>query len=89
MKVGLDIGGNFARLNSIEFGYYFYYFPDGVQIMMPNQPVPAENPQQSQFPYETYPEGHPQEGELVMQPFFDAQTFFGSPQITFTFGWLW
>lgn len=84
MKVGLDIGGNFARLNSIEFGYYFYYFPDGIQLMMPNQPIPVENPQQGQFPYELN-----DEGELVMQPFFDAQTFFGSPQITFTFGWLW
>lgn len=84
VKVALDIGGNFARLNSVEFGYFFYYFPDGMQLMMPNQPVPVQNPQQGQFPYEL-----DENNELVLEPFFDAQTFFGSPQITFTFGWLW
>lgn len=82
MKLGLDIGGNFARLNSIEFGYYFYYFPDGIQMMMPNQP--ARDPQTGQqFIVD------PETGDLVLEPFFDSQKFFGSPQITFTFGWLW
>src|SRR5690625_5704922 len=38
VKVGVDIGSNFSRLSSIEFGYYFYYFPNGIQIMMHNQP---------------------------------------------------
>lgn len=83
MKVGLDIGGNFSRLNSIEFGYFFYYFPDGIQLMMPNQPVIERGPQgQQQYLVD-------EQGDLVMEPFFDEQTFFGSPQITFTFGWLW
>ncbi len=83
-KVGLDIGSNFARLNSIEFGYYFYYFPDGIQIMMPNQPQLRENigPGESPFMFD-------ENGELLLEPFYDAQRFFGSPQITFTFGWLW
>lgn len=84
MKIGLDIGGNFARLNSVEFGYYFYYFPDGIQLMMPNQPVRVENPQPGEFPYQV-----DENNELVTQEFYDKQTFFGSPQITFTFGWLW
>lgn len=85
VKIGLDIGGNFARLNSIEFGYYFYYFPDGIQLMMPNQPRLEINPEtgRNQFVVD------PDTGELALQPFFDAQKFFGSPQITFTFGWLW
>ena len=83
MKVGLDIGGNFARLSSVEFGYYFYYFPNGIQLMMPNQPVSQAGPNgQQQFIVD-------ENNELVLEPFFDDQTFFGSPQITFTFGWLW
>lgn len=83
LKLALDIGGNFARLNSVEFGYFFYYFPDGLQLMMPNQPVYQIGPNgQQQFVVD-------QEGNLVLEPFFDEQTFFGSPQITFTFGWLW
>ncbi len=85
MKIGLDIGGNFARLNSIEFGYYFYYFPDGIQLMMPNQPRLEINPETGREQFVVDPET----GELALEPFFDAQKFFGSPQITFTFGWLW
>ncbi|MDX1642448.1 MAG: hypothetical protein R3220_12165 [Balneolaceae bacterium] len=83
VKAALDIGGNFARLNSVEFGYFFYYFPDGIQLMMPNQPAYQRGPNgQQQFVVD-------QNGELVLEPFFEEQTFFGSPQITFTFGWLW
>ena len=83
-KVALDIGGNFTRLSSIEFGYYFYYFPNGIQLMMPNQPqtLPTVQPGQSPFIID-------EEEQLVLEPFFDAQRFFGTPQITFTFGWLW
>ena len=84
-KLALDIGDNFSSLNSIEFGYYFYYFPDGIQLMMPNQPKTRQvvQPGQSQFII------NPDTGELVLEPFFDDQHFFGTPQITFTFGWLW
>lgn len=85
MKVGLDIGGNFARLNSIEFGYYFYYFPNGIQLMMPNQPRLEINPETGREQFVV----NPDTGELAVEPFFDEQKFFGSPQITFTFGWLW
>ncbi|MDX1591651.1 MAG: hypothetical protein R3283_06805 [Balneolaceae bacterium] len=84
LKLGVDIGRNATRLNSVEFGYYFYYFPDGIQMMMPTQPVlnPDAAPGQNPFLVD-------QNGELVLQPFFDPQKFFGTPQITFTFGWLW
>ncbi len=83
IKVAVDIGSNFSRLSSIEFGYFFYYFPDSIQLMMPNQPVLRQNvgPGQSQFIFDD-------NGELVLEPFYDPQSFFGSPQITFTFGWL-
>ncbi len=84
IKIALDIGSNFSRLNSIEFGYFFYYFPDGIQMMMPYQPKLRESvqPGQSQFIID-------ENGDLVLEPFYDAQSFFGSPQITFSFGWLW
>lgn len=84
LKVGVDIGDNFTRLSSVEFGYFFYYYPDGIQIMMPNQPLLRENIQPGQDPF-IFDEN----GELVMEPFFEPQSFFGTPQITFTFGWLW
>lgn len=90
LKLALDIGSNFTRLNSIEFGYYFYYFPDALQIMMPNQPIVEIGPNgQQQFVPEIDPDTGEPTGELALEPFFDAQKFFGSPQITFTFGWLW
>lgn len=89
MKIGLDIGGNFAKLNSIEFGYYFYYFPDGIQIMMPTQPVTQFNPETGREDFVVITDPETGEQRLELEPFFDAQKFFGSPQITFTFGWLW
>lgn len=80
-KISLDIGSNFSRLNSIDFGYYFYYFPDGIQIMMPNQPVfRTDVPRRDILQLDD-------QGNFVFEPFFDSQSFFGSPQITFTFGW--
>lgn len=85
LKLGVDIGRNLTRLNSIEFGYYFYYFPDGIQMMMPNQPVLNPNAGPGQFPFLI----DDITGELVLEPFFPPQKFFGTPQITFTFGWLW
>ena len=84
LKLGVDIGRNATRLNSIEFGYYFYYFPDGIQIMMPNQPIFNPNAAPGQNPFIVDPNG-----DLVLEPFFSPQKFFGTPQITFTFGWLW
>lgn len=83
-KIGLDIGSNFARLSSVEFGYFFYYFPNSIQIMMPNQPALRQNVPPGQSPLQ-----FDQDGELILEPFFEAQSFFGSPQITFTFGWFW
>lgn len=81
-KIALDVGSNFTKINSIEFGYFFYYFPDAIQIMMPNQPIIKNNVPQGESPFIVV------DGELAMEPFFEPQKFFGSPQITFTFGWL-
>ncbi|MCC5942777.1 MAG: hypothetical protein JJU37_14640 [Balneolaceae bacterium] len=82
-KIGLDIGSNFARLSSIEFGYFFYYFPDAVQLMMPNQPVFRTDLQRNNVVQTDI------EGNIEFESFFEPQSFFGSPQITFTFGWFW
>lgn len=83
IKLGVDIGSNFSRLNSIEFGYYFYYFTEGIQMMQPNQPVIRQQTGPNQSPYVW------ENGQLVLEEFFEPQKFFGTPQITFTFGWLW
>jgi hypothetical protein len=84
LKIGLDVGRNFSRVTSIEFGYYMNYFPDGIQMMTPTQPDLLENigPGQSPFQFN-------ENGDLLLEPYFDEQKFFGSPQITITFGRLW
>ncbi|MEX2573254.1 MAG: hypothetical protein WD317_03115 [Balneolaceae bacterium] len=88
LRLSMDIVENFARLSSIQFGYMFYYFDEGLQLMQPNQPIPLDNPEQGEFPYEHTNEADPI-GSLVMQPFFDDQRFFGTPQISFIFGRMW
>ncbi len=85
IKFGVDFSRNFTRVTRLEFGYYMNYFPDGIQIMMPNQPVLRDRSatgQQSPFQFD-------EEGNLLLEPFFDPQRFFGTPQITLTFGRLW
>lgn len=84
VKLGMDVGSNFSRLTSIEFGYYFNYFPDGIQMMQPNQPDLRENVAPGESPFQFN-----EQGELLLEPFFDAQKWFGTPQITLTFGRLW
>lgn len=79
LKVGVDLGSEFDFRTTIEFGYFFYYFSEGLQIMEPYKP----------FGYND--EGKPielnQNGER--NPFYDAQKYFGTPQIKFTFGGMW
>ncbi len=84
VKLGMDLGSNFSRLTSIEFGYYFNFFPNGIQMMMPNQPDLRTNfaPGESPFQFDD-------QGQLLLEPFFDPQKWFGTPQITLTFGRLW
>jgi hypothetical protein len=80
-KLSLDIGQNFARLTSIQFGYMFYYFDEGIQMMQPNQPsFSAADPPSFEDIIN---------GDYAMEPFFDAQRFFGTPQLSFIFGRMW
>ena len=84
IKFGMDVGRNFASVTSIEFGYFFNYYPNGIQMMMPKQPDLREGPGriEERFQFD-------EDGELLLEPFFDAQRWFGTPQITLTFGRLW
>lgn len=84
LKFGIDFGRTFSNVTSVEFSYYMNFFPNGIQMMMPNQPDLLMNvpPGESPFQFDN-------DNELVLEPFFDAQSFFGTPQITITFGRLW
>lgn len=82
---GIDFGDNFARLQTFQFGYSFYYFKDGIQILEPFQP--QRNANGSPIFVET-PAGS---GffELQTEAYNDPTDYFGSAQITFIFGWMW
>lgn len=78
IKIGVDIGDNFSRLTTVEFGYFFYYFSDGIQLMEPRRPV-TQNGQVVVNP----------DGSFQSEPFFDDQSFFGTPLISLIFGGMW
>lgn len=75
IKIGVDLGKKFDSRTTIEFGYFFYYFKDGLQIMEPFKPTEYNDL------------GEPVNRTKV--GFFDAQKYFGTPQIKFTFGGMW
>lgn len=76
-KIGIDFGDNFSNLTRVEFGYFFYYFDQGIQMMEPHRGgiMRAFDAQGEPIPFN--------------QTFYDAQKFFGTPQITITFGTMW
>jgi len=85
VALSIDFGSNFANISTLRVGYFFYNFEGGLQMMQPNQPVLKEGPlDPGEFPFQQNPDG-----SLVLDPFFDKQSFFGSPQISFTFGSMW
>lgn len=84
LKLGVDVGRNFSNVTSIEFSYYMNYFPNGIQMMMPTQPDLRQNVPPGESPFQV-----DDDGNLLLEPYFDAQKFFGTPQITITFGRLW
>lgn len=75
IKIGVDLGKKFNSRTTIEFGYSFYYFKEGLQIMEPYKPT--EYNELGEPVFET------------REKFFDAQKYFGTPQIKFTFGGMW
>lgn len=88
LKINLDMGSRFANLSTIQFGYLFYYFGEGLQMMEPSRPVRRSGALPGEFPYETRPNGTGGT-ELVMEPANSTQRFFGTPQIRLIFGRMW
>lgn len=75
LKIGVELGSSFGSVTTVEFGYFFYYFKQGLQIMEPYRPTEYDA------------NGFPVEETKV--PFNKAQKYFGTPQIKFTFGGMW
>lgn len=75
IKIGVDLGSSFSSQTTVEFGYFFYYFEQGLQIMEPYRPT--------EYGQEGFPVNETKED------FNSAQKYFGTPQIKFTFGGMW
>ncbi|TYP94103.1 hypothetical protein LX73_1828 [Fodinibius salinus] len=83
IKIGVDFGKSFSSRTTVELGYFFYYFKEGLQILEPYKPFGYTAPS----------------GTLPGQPidkrngnrnsFNQPQKLFGTPQIKITFGGLW
>jgi len=39
IAIGVDFGDNFARISTIELGFDFFFYPQGIQILEPNKLV--------------------------------------------------
>lgn len=78
IQLGIDFGDNFANLSSMQFGYTFNYFDQGIQILEPNKPVIINGEVQFQ-----------ENGFVQTEPANDPRKYFGSAQISFVFGWMW
>tara|TARA_R110002124_G_scaffold76758_2_gene205705 strand:- start:19429 stop:20238 length:810 start_codon:yes stop_codon:yes gene_type:complete len=78
LELGIDFSGNFANLQSFQFGYNFYYFDSGLQILEPTKPLFYQN-------------GEPryEGGELQTTTSYEPKKYYGSAQLTFIFGWMW
>lgn len=76
VDLGSDIGGGQA---TFEIGYFFYYYPDGLQLMEPFKKTGYEViGQQNNVEIRV---------DRGQEAFYKKQSFFGSPQIKFTYSW--
>ncbi|MEX0771722.1 MAG: hypothetical protein WD038_01070 [Balneolales bacterium] len=41
-SIGIDFGDNFSRIQTVTFGYYFLYYPEGIQVSEPVTPPAAQ-----------------------------------------------
>ena len=81
--LGIDFGDNFAKLQTLQFGYSFYYFDQGLQILEPNAPRILPNGTFAEVDadgFPVFPDG--------FDPANDRVSYFGSAQITFIVGWM-
>ncbi len=79
LQVGIDLGSDFGGLQAVQFGYSFSYFSKGLQIMQPKEPL-LDAFGQIQFD---------NTGQVVLTDSYQPRKYFGTPQITFIFGWMW
>jgi len=80
LKIGVALGENFGRQTKLEFGYFFYYFKEGLEIMEPYQSYGFDP--DTGLPIEVNEDGE-------RNRFFAPKKYFGTPQFTITFGGLW
>lgn len=77
----LKIGATFGDFNSrttVEFGYFFYYFKNGLQILEPFKAYGYDG------------NGRPIEKKNGKRKSFnESQSLFGTPQLKITFGGMW
>src|SRR6056297_853614 len=74
LKVGVTLGENFKRQTTVEFGYFFYYFKQGLQIMEPRRV--GTGPDAYTFREDL---GIFIINEQAIEPYFEAQKYFGTP----------
>ncbi|HEX6981349.1 MAG TPA: hypothetical protein VF181_01180 [Balneolaceae bacterium] len=73
IKIGIDFGSSFASQTTVEFGYFFYYFEQGLQIMEPRRATGYNE----------------QGNVSGSESFYEAQKYFGTPVIKVSFGGMW
>lgn len=83
IKIGADFGKSFSSRTTVEIGYFFYYFKEGLQILEPYKPFGYTAPTATTA-------GQPIETKNGKRnPFNPPQKLFGTPQIKITFGGMW
>lgn len=85
LTIGVDLGTSFENQITFEIGYFFFYFPDGLQLMEPykNTGFTVIDSQTEDGVKRTL------ERSTGQESFFEKQSYFGSPQIKFTYSWWW
>jgi hypothetical protein len=89
--IGVDFGENFSSLSSVQFGYTMNYFSEGIQVLEPCQPDLSRLGQAPNNPCSLGP-NFVQVGPNNFAPLEEAndpRKYFGTAQISFTFGWMW
>src|SRR5699024_10066343 len=76
LKVGIDFGKNFKAQPTLSLGYFFYYFSSGIQLMSPYKPVFDQSDHNRLLPNKK-------------KKFFGKKSYYGTPQITFSFSGWW
>ncbi len=80
IAISVDLG-KMKNIGTLSFGYYFNYFPTGIQMLEPRQY--KTNPQTGQRQYD------PKTGEFLTTEGSAIQKYFGTPVISFTIGGMW